>query len=172
MNYSLLDSGDDLQPHRGGCLLLSQFLCSKKQRLEESGRLVWNPNWRLEKETKHFLENLFRNSENSQLSFKMCFNRSIQGCSTSYSNYHLLPIATINVPILIWYNMHVEICQAYLRKKTKWDFGTLRWLSSELTNLLPTSGDRFCQLLYWWISQRLSAAGLMVKRLGMVSEDF
>ena len=33
------DSGDDLQPHRGGCLLLSQFLCSKKQLLEESG--VW-----------------------------------------------------------------------------------------------------------------------------------
>ena len=71
-------------------------------------------------------------------------------------------------------NIHVKHISEKKRlfSISKWDFGTPRWLSSELTDLLPTSGDWFCQLLYWWISERLYAAGTMVKPLGMVSEDF
>ena len=131
-------------------------------------RLVWNPNWRLEKETSRIFWKICALKFSSRSFFEMCFNRSIQGCSvTSYSNYHLFANCyyACSVSDMIQYACwdmlsHIWGKKIRLFSISKWDFGTLRWLSSELTNLLPTSGDWFCQLLYWWISQRLSAAGL------------
>lgn len=105
------DSGDDLQPHRGGCLLLSQFLCRKKQLLEESG--VWFETriggWK-KKPVAFFGKSVLWNSPVAVSSrcasivlFKGVRSHLIQTIT-------FLPIATMHVPFLIWYNMHVEIC--------------------------------------------------------------